>query len=393
MNISILSNNFTPFTQNICSEITAMFSQSLVRENHSVKAVIMPIGNLNPELIEQHSLAKRIMPVKVTVDSAEYNFSRYEGKTSSGVEVIIIDCVDCKKPVTPQIAGQAAASLLSDDNSEIDFVFSVNDSFNLDTAVNKETKSILMITDPDISLNQIEKYDFIIVMGSATSGKLLEKAKNSQKELFLNGTIKTINIPPLKEIPEDHIEADRKSTKTTLQYNMGLPVKDVPVFYFGEIVTQADEDNLSNMLLAEIQLIATVRNIDEIDDSLKKLVNDFPDRLSLIPLDIIHDEIIFNCDFAFAGPALFASDCIKNGVIPVIDEKDNLNIIQVDPLLKSGNGIIYGEKTGISITGAAGNALSLYNNQSSFYEFVKNIQSTVPSWTQLSKAVVEYISK
>ncbi|MCX7747095.1 MAG: glycogen synthase [Clostridia bacterium] len=190
---------------------------------------------------------------------------------------------------------------------------------------------------------------------------------------------------------------DKKENKTALQKDVGMPVKDVPMF--GLISRLTDQKGLNlildiadQMLKEDIQFVLLGEGDPYYQDAFRNLSRKYPDKVkTFIEFNAALAQRIYAASDIFLMPSRF-EPCglgqiisIRYGTIPIVRATGGLadTIIDYDKDNKNGNGFSFNEFSSKELLKTFERALKLYKKKpQEWSELVKKVLGLDFSWNQ-----------
>jgi len=129
MQIALVATQFSPIIESTatCEEVS-FAADRLVEQGHNVHIVVPFPAKLDPN---QHSLARRLRPIKLELGGSEHKCVRYDGRTTNGATIHLLDIDDIRfEPnhmlTVPQatLFARFAQQILSEKRDPIDLCLS-----------------------------------------------------------------------------------------------------------------------------------------------------------------------------------------------------------------------------------------------------------------------------
>lgn len=341
MHITIITSEFTPFVEkSSLSEEVVLFARALKRTGH-VASVLMPFSK-NIDVVH-HSLARRLMPIKATVDGEKLTCYRFDSRTSDGVEVIFLDIEGAaEKPAKVSdnvLFYHAVCSVLAGLSNPVEGCLTVgtetagfaNVVGQYDDLAHLPVIAALSTVDENTEetvVRDLESTDRIILNRGRLFATTLAENLLPLKEMLSKGSIQWLPLPA--GVP--HKPEDKPSAKAAFQMSRELPVRqDVPLVLF----VGGDETSLAAFLTGDVQLAANeqIAGVDGLKDR-------YPDRMVCESSERLIAELgAFDacvCDEK-RGRMIQA---MLSGVVPIVSETVEAEAVDLENTLASGSAIV-----------------------------------------------------
>ncbi len=319
MHIIIVADAIAPY-QHLAdiSDESAGLAVAFKREGHQVACIAPFSSDIN---VGAHSLARRLSPIKVDVDGEVRACVRYDGRTSDGVEVYLIDGGEPTGPAFCKAACDVIASLPSLPDACI--------------AVGPGALRVIGTcrarASDEVAIPYIARISMEAVV-STVEASAADRVVFASRALA-GGNAEAIIIPsPGARLPA--VE-DKPSKKTGFQMSRGLPVRDdVPLV----LVSDLEEDALRKVLTLEIQVVA----VDMASAAVSEIQKNYTDRLVTVGAAELPSALAA-ADAAVVGTDLVkAQTALASGALPVVDPTIASEVVSLEPSLETGSAIVAG---------------------------------------------------
>jgi hypothetical protein len=370
MHISILCSESAPFTDSPLSAVTSGLAAQMVRNGAEV-SLIMPLAvSADPAPVP---LARRLNRVEVSADGATASFVRFDGRTAAGVNVLLLDGGG---PSTPGLLGAAAIALLDGGGMPCDVVVVVNGAFRPVRSDGAPWRIVHVICG-DGTGEVIGPDDGLLVLGRGTARRLITMGGIAGR-MLADGRALVLPVATAVTVPTDF---DKPSWKARCQYDWGLPVADVPLFFLGN-AQWIDTDILRRLLRQDVQVVL----MGTPSEILTGLADEYPDRLAQLPGGEL-TAVTAGCDFQLCADVQQVADCLPLQTFPLVHRDAADATVDLDPSLSSGSAVHFGDGTGRTLEGAFGEAVAAYRHRDSFALLRTRLSMLAHPWTKTATAL------
>ena len=376
MHITIITSEFAPFVEkSSLSEEVVLFARALKRTGH-VATVLMPFSNTID--IARHSLARRLMPIRTTINGAPFACHRFDGRTPDGVDVFFLDIDGAKeKPeAVPEntLFYHAVCSILPTLASPVEACI----------AVGAETAGFANVVGQRDELAHLPVVAALSTLDEHTEEAVVRDLESTDRIVLSQGRLYaatlTENLLPLKEmLSKGHIlwlpvpagdpqaPTDKPSAKAAFQMAHGLPVRpDIPLVLFAG----GDESTLATFLTGDVQVAADAQL-----EGMSALKERYPDRMACEP----------SGDLFAALDAFDACVCDRkrgrmiqamlSGVVPVVSKTVEAEAVDLENTLASGSAIVMPDLSPAHLAAGLERLLSAFHRTEDFRALLARLPS------------------
>ncbi|MBW2278213.1 MAG: glycogen/starch synthase [Deltaproteobacteria bacterium] len=388
MRIVMAAAEIAPYvdTTGLGTDVAAL-SASLAARGHEVH-VVTPLPS--PEIAEAHSLARRLRPIKVSGRDRDRSFVRFDGRTSAGVEVHLLDSAE---PNTDHdydfwdAFGAAAVEVIDSLGSAGTWCVSWNVECasvpvrDREAAETAESHLFVVHRIDDSDLDRIDQAlaaeDRALIAGRATADACRSRGFAALERMMVRGHACSTTTP-VAAAGKVH-RSDKASAKAALQATIGLPVRrDVPLVLFGEPPPTAITEALKRFLRGDVQAVVPLGG----DPSIAGLLERYPDRLAQLPMDDPSSSDLLAADgcVVIIDPTL-AARAMSHGAIPVTTADAAEGVVDLEPSLSSGSGFIAADGTARGLAEALSRLASSFQSGEPFAGLAERVPSYTTTWS------------
>lgn len=383
MQILMLSSQYSPEAQKNQDELSWQLAGQFVKQGHDVRVITS--GNFDLNQCET-TLAQRLTPIAIEINNVTIDYTRFDTKTTSGIEVYILKAkndVHCADAYTASALGKAAASLIGTVDFSPDFVIVWNNEFKLKPPLSSCPQTIAAFTQ-FTNGDSLDSFGKCIVHGQPLASSIVS---NSSGPLALKISTGKASVFPLAcdVAPMDSL--GKSSAKASLQTATGLPVlPNVPLFYIRPGLAQPElitQHLLQRILSLDIQILLHADSLN-----VANLAQTYPDRLCVLPQKIKEETIIAASDFCIQpNDIVQVAKSIAAFTIPVVPQGTTAAVLDLDPAMQSGNGLTF-VSSETSIEETIRKAAGMFNATSAFTALSKRLANEQISLDTLAKQIV-----
>lgn len=388
MRIFNVSAELAPYSSDkgLGAEVAKLLA-ALAKRGHEVRAIAPLPADTDPSA---HSLARRLKPIAVNVDGREVPFTRFEGRTASGIDVDLLQPAEALAPrerfdaafnraalELVRAADGAEAACISWDRAcapvaALDAAASEPTGASHYVAIRTDARGFDDWAGPPAARR-------VILMRPAGSGPGQEIGASSLAAMLEDG--RAFSLSPAVDDHPPLGATDRASAKAAMQAGCGLPVRaDVPLIAFAALSDGAFIDALGAYLRGDTQAIAIGAGAGG-DAALDALADRYPDRLTVLPDGVSADSLLAGADFcaALTDPSL-AARARSFGAVPITTGAHDGGAVDLEPSLESGTSIIADGASAAATVEALGRAVSAFRLGKPFAALATRIQGAATTW-------------
>ncbi len=399
MKIAIIATELSPFSdQTTNATEAACLAGAFLSLGHDVR-VIIPLPNDID--LNVHALARRLTRITFQIGGVEHSCARYDGRTSSGVTVHLLEIAEGSS-VSDQAPDQeafchASTAFLRSLNEPIDWCFSWGHETSLVASLAAESTTstarmshflfLPSIKDSDPMPEVVSAADRVVVF----DGNVLERAVQLQNEQLIeslaSGRITALARPITCGEPRTF--SDKVSAKAAFQLRNDLPVRtDVPLVLFMDIENDTNDHALRSFIRGDVQAVCPKGDVD-----LTKLAERYPDRLSLIPFDS-YDDALLAADACVLGKrSHLAMNALSNGTVPIVRAAGAGGIVDLEPSCESGSAIVVDDSSEKSLEEGLGRFVSAFRNGPVYRSLVTRLPGYVVSWSDAAQHYLQLMEE
>ncbi len=399
MDLSIVTPEYDPYL-NITGtgQDAASLADAFVAEGHSV-TVVMPLpSGVN---LDSFSLARRLVPITVSVDGRPKKAIRYDGRTSSGVQVHLLEFEDYSEASSKgdwpearvEAFGKAAGELLTSlTNSPCACIsFGIPASCVPAVVKGKEGETcatqVWVLNDVTATAQMLERgiaaADRIILFDAATEDLLRSSGLNIDEMLEERRAVQ------LKRPSADCAVSpcDKKSEKARWQLENGLPVRpDVPLVGFPASDALPYLETIESLVRRDLQVIA------EKTDGVAPLLEKYRDRLALVSRDELFDSVVCAADAFVAGDDESAAlSAMAWGTLPIVGPETAASFVEIEPSLLSGSAITIRQVSPEGVEEAFGRLQGAFARGDDFFALLGRLPGFVTTWETTARHYLQVI--
>jgi len=378
------------------AEIAALLG-ALVKRGHDVRAIAPLETGADPA---SHQLARRLKPLVVSCDGRDVRFTRFEGRTASGVNVDLLQ---------PDAALDRSKLFEAFNLAALDLVRSAGAADAVCISWNRECAPLAAL---DTALPPSGAAHFVAVRGKADdfddwfgppaarrvilTRRGTTESRPSPEAASLTAMLdegRALALPPAVDEHPPLGPTEKASAKAALQASYGLPVRaDVPLTYFGDWPDAPFEAALCAYLRGDVQAIAVCAHDDRIA-SLEAVAERYPDRLTILPEDVATEALLAGADFcaALTDPVL-AVRAMSFGTVPIVLAAQAEGAVDLEPSLASGSAIVAGDPSEAAVIEALGRAVSAFRLGRPFGALRTRIQGYAVTWPVYAERVEQILA-
>jgi hypothetical protein len=369
---------------------------ALVRRGHEVRAIAPLAAGADPS---GPPLARRLKPIVVAHEGREVRFTRFEGRTASGVNVDLLQPItdiprrqmfEAFDRATLELIGAAGAA----DAACIAWNRECAPLAALDAAPGTGAAHYVAIHGP------IDDFDEWVGPDAARRIVLTRRgATDSGPRTGATALAAMLDQGRAIALPmavDEHPALDateKASAKAALQAAFGLPVRaDVPLTYFAALPEGALPEALGAYLRGEVQAIAIGASGADAG-ALEALAERYPDRLTVLPDGAGADALLAGADFCAAttDPTL-PMRAMSFGAVPITIAACAEGAVDLEPSLASGSAILSGDASATATIEALGRAVTAFQLGKPFRAFATRIQGHVATWPACAERFEQILS-
>ena len=394
MHINIIAFEFAPFVaQSALANDLVQLTRAAVKANHTA-TVIMPFSSHID--VSAHSLARRLMPIKTTVEDKPFSCHKYDGRTSDGVNVYLLDINGA--PEKPEDISEkrlfyaAACEVMASLSAPPDVCIAIGTEtagfamvFNqYEQLAHLPIVSVISHLPDDLDesiIRDLEAADRIVLNYGRLYTGTLSDALTPLKEMLSKGHIQWMAKP--EAAPKGPV--DKISAKTAFQMTAGLPIKrNVPLILFFE----SPDETLAEVLTKDVQIVAA----DDVKDH-DALLERYSDRLVLRPWSTLA-EALEAADGAVVGATRrLATTSLAYGAVPIADETLAEDIIDLESTLESGSGIIIKDMTPPSLSAGLERLIAAFHKGADFNKLLSRLPGYGATWDKITYQFEELVKE
>jgi hypothetical protein len=395
MHIAIVAKELPPYVENTMrgAEI-ATLAEEFISRGHSVCAIIpFPLGRD----LYAHSLARRLNPISFERNSEKKRCIRYDGRTSSGVAVHLLEieglCADTENDVWEAADTEAfcaaACALLSSLGQAFDWCLSFDSEASLVPAISKSSDSgnqmdhMLVVTTLKGDLAALAKgllRSDQVVIANREAAFLAESRKiEPLANMIADGSASTFSRPCGSFKP---LGLDQKaSLKAAFQFKTGLPIRDdAPLVLFAEPDVPPFFETLKSFLKGNVQVAAFSAG-----GGLKDLTGLYRDRLAVVEAPGSLDDALGPMDACVVGSNVgLVEKALLWSVVPVVGSESGFGLVDLEPSCESGSGIVVDELTEPLLVQGLNRLAAAYSYRSAFKSLAARLPGYVATWAKVA---------
>jgi hypothetical protein len=349
---------------------------------------------MNPDA---HSLARRLNPIEVEFGGAKRSFLRYDGHILSGVEVYLLE-VDAKAEGKDD--GDAAAS-----EAFCHAALSCLDSqpeppsccLSFDTEIaalpslcrTRKVPHLMVVEtlgrDPETFGQSLLASDRVVVLGNALTRD--NELSDPLPEMLQDG--RAVNLPWPVTAVKQFGSADKASKKAAFQMQSKLPVRtDVPLVFFSNPLDAPFAKAMEHFLTRDVQVVVATKN-----DRLAALRERYPDRIALSTSDHSIDDHLYIADGCVVeGDPRIISLALAHGTVPITDQVTGAKLVDLEPNLQSGSGIVVPYLTEDAFSEGLGRFVAAYGDPA-FSSLANRLPKYALTWSQAATHCLQLIEE
>ncbi len=395
MQIALISTKFNPFgnATHRCT-ICEPLADALSSLGHSVKTVVpLPVG-MNPDT---HSLARRLNPIEVELGGDKRSFIRYDGHISSGVEVYLLEVdekaegKDDSNTAATEAFCRAALSCLDSQPEPPACCLSFDAEIAVLPSLCRARKiPHLMVVetlgrDPEIFKESLPATDRVVFLGNELTGD--NEISDPLSEMLQDG--RAVNLPWPVAAVKQLGSVDKTSRKAAFQIQSKLPVRtDVPLVFFSNPLDAPFAKAMEHFLTRDAQVVVATKN-----DRLTTLRDRYPDRIALSTSDhSIEDHLHIADGCVVEGDSRIISLALAHGTVPITDQVTGAKLVDLEPNLQSGSGIVVPNLTEDAFSEGLGRFVAAYGDPA-FPSLVNRLPTYAPTWSQAATHCLQLIEE
>jgi hypothetical protein len=379
MRIVLVAPEFEPFTG--LSERGADIGQlagALVAEGHEVRAVVPWPKGADTAV---HSLARRLMPVRLDADGETLSWTRHDGRTVSGVGV---DLLELDRPWFQAGAvadirfwpafSRAAVEILSSLSTPLSFVMCFDAETSMFLTLAKEGPPSLSQCPQALTVTRrggeprdldagLLVADRVAVAGRSLADRAVAERIEPLASMILDGRAV---VMPLAAPPHARPAAVSKiDAKAAYAARHGLAIRpDVPLVAFVETGTPLARDLLARILRADVQV---AWRSSEADASVAALAERYPDRLAIVAADEPLPLMLLAADSCVVlhDPRLVPF-ALAEGAVPLVAPECAGDAVDLEPSLESGSAVVLAGRSAEAAWEGLGRLLSAFKAGAAF---------------------------
>jgi len=372
MNIVIVAPRLAPFSGGAgLGDRVAGLAAQLLRQDNQVHVILPMAPQLDPSA---HSLAKRLRPVETTAGGRTSSWFRYDGRTPSGLEAHLLTAADGSTSQDDDAFCGAAVEVmrtLAADTSCLSWGTSCAAVCAIDAEKGGPARVDHLVildsgTPPRASLG---KAAAVLVLGRSTAAAISGRPDHPVSAMLDEGTAMVLpRAVPERSGPSS---AGRGTAKASLQLGAGLPVRvDVPLFLF----PPRSEDLLGPFLRGDVQALAPANPQSAAMDALQER---YPDRLALTPDGRSTAGLMAAADFCVSFDPDRTILAMDAGSVPVVSPEGAEGVVDLEPSLESGSGLVAQGPSRDALLEALGRAIAAFDNGPAF----RALSERLPAYT------------
>jgi hypothetical protein len=399
MRIVMVAAEIAPFnaTAGPGADVAAL-SASLASRGHEVHAVA-PLPS--PETAEAHSLARRLRPIRVSARDRDRSFVRYDGRTSAGVEVHLLDGneADEDRGADYWDAFCAAASEVIDSLGRSDVWCA---SWNAEcaslpvrdrdaTATTGSHLFVIRSLDP-AARESVERAlaasDRALIIGRAAEVACRRSGISALQRMLTRGHACSVATPVADSGPVHR--SDKASAKAALQASVVLPVRrDVPLLLAPDPPSALVAEALAQYLRGDVQAVVAPGGESGLVDP---LLERYPDRVARLPRNEPSASDLLAADgCAVVGAGTPAARAMARGAVPVTTSGGAEGVIDLEPSLSSGSGFVASSDTARSLAEALSRLAAAFQLGRPFADLAERLPGYTTSWSDASRVCEQLI--
>ncbi len=396
MRIGIVATELSPFIESTPrSADIASLASAFTSLGHDVFAIIPMTTSIDANA---HSLARRLTPFSFEMDGQSIRCGRYDGRTSSGINVHLLEIEGFPYDTSTQDAEafyRAATSFLCSLSDPIDWCFSWDEKSTLLPSLFREiapassaTAHMLIVSSLEDNSAAMAKgfaaADCAIIYGEDQVTGAVSKENKPLADMISKGHAVTVSRPSPAGKPLS--PGEKASAKATFQMQSNLPVRDdVPLVLF----TETDKDTLKSFLTEDVQAVCA-----RADTGLTSLAERYPDRLAVVPDTGTWEEMLEPVDACLAGDNThLALQALCRGTVPIISLGSAAGIVDLEPSCGSGSGILVENGSTPSMVAGLKRFVSAYKTGSAFKALIARLPGYVTTWPTAARQYLDLMAE
>jgi glycogen synthase len=302
-------------------------------------------------------LARRLKPFVVESGGGPVRFTRFEGRTTSGVNVNLLQPDAALAPEAARDAFPLAA---------VDVMAAIGGEAGACLAWGGENAGVSI--------------PHLLVLGD-TAGF---EARVEERSAFV--------VPVAIDAHPPLSAADKSSAKAALQAAFALPVRsDVPLALFAGMPDDARAQALADYLRGDVQAVLAVPAQAE-GAPLAALAARYPDRLSLLPAETPLDALLAGADLCVSTlDPLVTVRAISYGAVPITVAACAEGAVDLEPSLASGIAFVAADGSATAFAAALGRAVSAFRTGEPFRALARRIQRHALDWAACAERIEQLI--
>jgi glycosyl transferase family 5 (putative starch synthase catalytic subunit) len=398
MHIAIVTEEFAPFIETtVLGSQCAFLSGAFPKEGHTVRA-IFPLPTDTD--LNSSSLARRLMPIIVNSNGRDLRCIRYDGRTPDGVEIHLIEIEEI--PFTHssretdsehlKVFCRAAQAVIDSLSPLPDCCISMDATAQFVPLLNAKKQAakeriaqLAILTSPNIDP------DVLAVGLNATDRVALWNSNMDQdallSDMLESGHAVAVQAPSMSDVsgPTNKVDA-----KAAFQVESGLPVRpDVPLLMFTDPEVDPFEEVLKASIINDIQVV-----VPSSKESFATLAKKFPDRLAVVrPVTSWTNALTPVDGCIIGGPNNLMNMSLACGAVPVIAREHSKTLVDLEPTLKSGSGIIVDNHDVNSFCEGIGRLIAGFQNDTAFHALSQRLPRYVSTWQQTSRHCLQLVEE
>jgi hypothetical protein len=356
---------------------------------HEVHAIapISPVADP-----QDYSLAKRLRPIEITSTGRTWAFDRFDGRTTAGLEVHLLGNAErvgqgaglgfwdafCKAAADVLGSLDTAGLCCASWNAECAPVAAADRAGPAAAASHLLTICKLDEASLERIAGTLDELDQVVIAGRLLADGIAASGFEPLSSMLADGRAHSVPMA-LPPAPPIH-RSDKASAKAALQASVGLPVRrDVPLLVLAEPPGPETAFALARFLAGDVQAAAPPGA--QIDDLRAR----YRDRLALLRSRPTDDTLLAADGCLFVGDPTLAKRCMSRGAIPVTVPDCAEGVVDLEPSLESGSGMIASAFTDRALAEALVRLAAAFCLGDRFCALTERIPSYVATWRDVSR--------
>jgi hypothetical protein len=200
---------------------------------------------------------------------------------------------------------------------------------------------------------------------------------------------RAVNLPWPVTTAKQLDSTDKTSKKAAFQIQSKLPVRaDVPLVFFSNPLDAPFAKAMEQFLTRDVQVVVATKN-----DRLTALSERYPDRIALSTSDLsIEDHLCVADGCVVEGDPRIISLALANGTVPITNQGAGAKLVDLEPNLQSGSGIVVPALTEDAFSEGLGRFVAAYGN-SAFPSLSNRLPKYALTWSQAATHCLQLIEE